>query len=64
MCPTCQLMPLRVWDTFVVATDNYAMAVDYAADNGASVVEGAVGGLTNTQFARRAFSYADSKGWR
>jgi hypothetical protein len=62
MCPDCQIMPLRVWDTFVVPTDNYAMGVVYAADNGASVVEGAVGGLTNTQFARRAFEYADSKG--
>ena len=62
MCPDCQLIPLRVWDTFVVPTDNYAMAAVYAADNGASVVEGAVGGLTNTQFARSAFTYADSKG--
>jgi subtilase family protein/hemolysin type calcium-binding protein len=62
MCPECQVMPLRVWDTFVVPTDNYAMGVMYAADNGASVVEGAVGGLTNTQFARQAFAYADAKG--
>jgi len=62
MCPDCQLMPLRVWDTFVVPTDNYAMGTIYAADNGASVVEGAVGGLTNTHFARNAFTYADSKG--
>ncbi len=62
MCPECQFMPLRVWDTFVVPTDFFAMGVAYAADNGASVVEGAVGGLTNTQFARSAFSYADSKG--
>ena len=62
MCPECQLIPLRVWDTFVVPTDNYAMGAVYAADNGASVVEGAVGGLTNTRFARRAFSYIDAKG--
>jgi len=62
MCPDCQLVPLRVWDTFVVPTDNYAMGVIYAADNGVSVVEGAVGGLTNTQFGRNAFTYADSKG--
>ena len=61
-CPDCQIMPLRVWDTFVVPTDNYAMGVVYAARNGADVVEGAVGGLTNTQFARRAFSYADEQG--
>ncbi len=62
MCPECQLIPLRVWDTFVVPTDNYAMGAVYAADNGASVVEGAVGGLTNTRFARRAFQYIDDKG--
>ena len=62
MCPDCQVIPLRVWDTFVVPTDNFALGVIYAADNGASVVEGAVGGLTNTQFARSAFSYADEKG--
>jgi hypothetical protein len=62
LCPDCRIMPLRVWDTFVVPTDNFAMGVAYAADNGASVVEGAVGGLTNTQFARSVFTYADSKG--
>jgi len=62
ICPECQVIPLRVWDTFVVPIDNFAMGVVYAADNGAAVVEGAVGGLGNTLFARKAFSYADSKG--
>ncbi len=62
VCPECQVMPLRVWDTFVVDTNLFALATVYAADNGASVVEGAVGGLLNSSFARRAFAYADSKG--
>jgi len=62
MCPDCQVMPLRVWDTFVVPGDNYAMGVVYATENGASVVEGAVGGLTNTRFARSAFRHADESG--
>jgi Subtilase family len=62
LCPDCQVMPLRVWDTFVVPTDYFAMGVMYAARNGASVVEGAVGGLTNTLFARRAFRFADRQG--
>jgi hypothetical protein len=62
LCPRCQLMPLKVWDSFVVPIDNYAMAIVYAADNGASVAEGAVGGLGNSRFARAAFKYADSKG--
>jgi Ca2+-binding RTX toxin-like protein len=62
LCPECQLIPLRVWDSFVVPGDNYAMGVVYATSNGASVVEGAVGGLTNTRFARSAFEYADAHG--
>ncbi len=44
MCPDCQLMPLRMWDTFVPPTDNWAMALTYATDNGADVAEGAIGG--------------------
>jgi hemolysin type calcium-binding protein/thrombospondin type 3 repeat protein len=62
MCPDCQVMPLRVWDSFVVPIDSYAMGTLYAAQNGASVVEGAVGGLGNTQFARSVFRYADQQG--
>jgi hypothetical protein len=62
MCPKCQLMPLRMWDTFVPPTDNWAMALTYATDNGASVAEGAVGGLSNTEFARDAVRYADRRG--
>ena len=62
ICPDCQLLPLRVWDTFVVPTDNFAMGVIYATDNDADVVEGAVGGLTNTRFARSSFTYADRNG--
>ncbi|MDQ3728086.1 MAG: S8 family serine peptidase [Actinomycetota bacterium] len=62
MCPDCQFMPLRIWDTFVVPTDFQAMGVVYAADNGADVTEAANGGLTNTRFSRRAYEYADSKG--
>ena len=62
MCPKCQLMPLRIWDSFVPPTDNWALAVTYAVDNGAAVAEGAIGGLTNTRFARSTVRYADSKG--
>jgi hypothetical protein len=62
VCPACQIVPLRVWDTFVVDSNNFAQGVLYAADNGIEVVEGAVGGLTNTSFAREAFSYAYEHG--
>jgi hypothetical protein len=62
MCPDCQIMPLRVWDTFVVDTNMFALGTVYATDNGADVVEGAVGGLLNSSFARGALSYADRRG--
>ena len=56
--PTCQIVPMRVWDTFVVDTNNFAQAVLYAADNDIEVVEGASGALFNSRFARQAFEYA------
>jgi hypothetical protein len=62
VCPRCQIVPMRVWDTFVVDMNNFGQAVTYAADNDIAVVEGAVGGLFNSRFARRAFKYAYSKG--
>ena len=43
---------MRVWDTFVVDTNNFAQAALYAADNNIEVVEGASGGAL--QLALRA----------
>jgi hypothetical protein len=62
VCPDCQIMPLRVWDTFVVPADNYATATIYAADNGAAVQEVALGVLQNNKFSKFATQYAFSKG--
>ncbi|MEK6276709.1 MAG: S8 family serine peptidase [Actinomycetota bacterium] len=61
-CPGCQVVPMRVWDTFVVDTNNFGQAVTYAADNDFEVVEGAVGGLFNSSFDREAFAYAYENG--
>jgi hypothetical protein len=58
VCPDCQIVPMRVWDTFVVDTNNFAQAALYAADNNIEVVEGAVGALFNSSFGRAAFDYA------
>jgi hypothetical protein len=58
VCPDCQIVPMRVWDTFVVDTNNFAQAALYAADNNIEVVEGAIGGLFNSKFAQSAFDYA------
>ncbi len=62
VCPRCQFVPLRAWDSFVLDTNNFGLAVTYAADNAIEVIEGAVGGLYNTRFNRAAFEYAYGKG--
>jgi hypothetical protein len=62
VCPECQIVPMRVWDTFVVDTNNFAQAALYAADNDIEVVEGAVGALFNSRFARSAFEHAYREG--
>ena len=62
VCPDCQLMPLRLWDSFVAPADTYAMAALYATDNGASVLEAALGVLQNSRFAQAASQYAFHNG--
>jgi hypothetical protein len=62
VCPTCQVVPMRIWDTFVVDTNNFAFAVLYAADNEIEIVEGASGALFNSRFARSAFEHAYRQG--
>src|SRR4051794_41002998 len=58
VCPHCHLLPLRVWDTFVSDQNSFALAILYAADNGAKVIEGADGGLYHSAFAEHAVDYA------
>ena len=62
LCPDCQFVPMRIWDTFVADTNNVAMSALYAADNDIEVVECACGGLVNSSFAREAFEHAYEQG--
>jgi Subtilase family len=62
VCPRCQLMPLRIWDTFVSDQNTFALGMLYATDNGAKVIEGADGGLYHSAFAERASQYAYEHG--
>ena len=53
-CPNCTLMMLRVGDAFVPELNTWAMAVTYATDIGASVVNiSGGGGLDNPQLVTR-----------
>src|SRR5438477_430056 len=62
LCPQCRLVPIRVWDTFVVDNNNFALCLLYAADNGIEVTEAALGALTTTAFAQAATQYAYEHG--
>ncbi len=62
VCPYCQVMPIRVWDTFVSDGDTFGLGMTYAADNGVRVIEGADGSLYHSAFAEAASQYAYDHG--
>jgi len=62
VCPKCQVMPVRIWDTFVSDQNSFFMGVVYATDNGAEVIAGADGGLYHSAFAEQASQYAYDHG--
>ena len=62
VCPHCQLMPIRTWDTFVSDANDFALGMVYATDNGAKVIEGANGSLYHSAFAQNASQYAYDHG--
>src|SRR5207253_94355 len=62
LCPRCRVTPIRIWDTFVADSNNFALCMLYAADNGIEVIEAAIGGLTTTEFAQAATQYAYEHG--
>jgi hypothetical protein len=62
VCPRCRFVPLRVGDSFIADVQDYARAVIYAADNGAQVVQEALGTINMSTFAQKAMDYAWAKG--
>src|SRR3954463_7066251 len=61
-CPNCMVEPLRVGDSFIADINHWAQAVFYAVDNGASVIQEALGTINHTAFAQVAADYAYSHG--
>jgi hypothetical protein len=62
VCPHCQIMPMKIWDTFVSDANDFALGIVYATDNGAKVLEGANGSLYHSAFAEAASQYAYEHG--
>jgi hypothetical protein len=58
VCPRCQILPIRVSDSYVADVNHFAQAVVFAVDSGAKVVNEALGSINNTPFAREAVAYA------
>ncbi len=61
-CPNCVVMPLRVGDSFIADVNRFAQAALYATDNGALVIQEALGTLNNSKLAREAVNYAYDHG--
>jgi hypothetical protein len=55
-------MALRVGDSFIADVQDFAKAVVYATDHGASLVQEALGTINMSAYAQRAMDYAWSKG--
>jgi hypothetical protein len=62
VCPECTVMMVRTGDSFVVESDDFAMAVLYAVDRGTDVVQEALGSINNTSFTQKALDYAYENG--
>ena len=62
VCPKCQFVPVRVWDTFVSDGDTFGLGIFYGTKIGAKVIEGADGNLYHSKFTERASRYAYEQG--
>ncbi len=58
VCPLCRFVPLRVGDSFITDVTLFGKAVVYATDNGAKVVQCALGTINNNRFSQAALDYA------
>lgn len=61
-CPNCMVMHMRVGDSFIADVNDFAQGAIYATDNGASVIQSALGTLNNSRFAQEAIDYAYRRG--
>jgi hypothetical protein len=61
-CPNCMVMPLRVGESFVADANRFAEAALYATDEGADVIQEALGTYNAPYFARQAIEYAYQHG--
>ncbi len=62
VCPKCQFVPVRIYDTFVSDGNDFGLGIVYGTVLGASVIEGSNGSLTHTAFSQAASEFAYQHG--
>lgn len=58
IAPNAMFLPVKVSDSFVADSNDFAAGLLFAVDSGVTIVSEALGGLDNTPFARAAVEYA------
>ena len=58
VCPLCRVLPVRLGSSFMTEANDFGMAVIFAVDSGASVVQEATGSISNNPLAMAAIDYA------
>ncbi len=61
-CPGCQVLPVRVGDSFIADGGRFAAGVLFALDNGADVIQEALGAISNPVQAQQAIDAAYRRG--
>lgn len=61
-CPDCMVMPIRVGESFIADSNDFARGVLFAVDSGASILQEALGTLDVTTTAAQAIAYANTHG--
>jgi hypothetical protein len=61
-CPNCMVLPIRVGESFIAESDNFAEGVMFAVDSGASVIQEALGTYDITTVTQQAINYATAHG--
>ncbi|MCU1586604.1 MAG: Serine protease, subtilase family [Frankiales bacterium] len=62
LCPKCQFVPIRTFDTFVSDGNDFGLGIIYGTNLGAAVIEGSNGSLNHSAFSEAASQYAYDHG--
>ncbi len=61
-CPNCEIMELRVGESFITDANRFAEAVTYGTDRGVDVIQEPLGTYNDPNYAREAIDYAYDHG--